>query len=57
MSTPRAGTAAMRKNGKMLISKCQLVGICVTANPRSDYNLVTLDLHLWPWELFSYFWI
>jgi len=57
MSTPRAGAAAMRKNGKMLISKCQLVGICVTANPRSDYNLVTLDLHLWPWELFSYFWI
>jgi len=34
---------------------CNLVGMCPTVNARSGWKLVTFDLDLWPWELFSYF--
>jgi len=34
-----------------------LVGLCPMVNARSGWKLVTFDLGLWPWELFSYFFI
>jgi len=44
------------KSRKLLIrSWCNLVGICPKVNNGSVWKLVTFDLDLWPWELFSYF--
>jgi len=41
---------------KLLIRNwCNLVGMSTMMNARSDWKLVTFDLDLWPWELFSYF--
>jgi len=34
---------------------CNLVGICPMVSARSAWKLVTFDLDLWTWEIFSYF--
>jgi len=45
-----------RKSRKLLVgNRCNLVGICPMGDAKSDWKLVTFDLDLWPWELFSYF--
>jgi len=41
---------------KLLIRNwCNLVGICPMVNARGGWKLVSFDLGLWHWELFSYF--
>jgi len=45
-----------RKSRKLLLKNwCNLTGIWIIVNARSDWKLMTFDLDLWPWELFSYF--
>jgi len=45
-----------RKSRKVRVGNwCNLVEICPTGDGRSDWKLVTFDLDLWPWGLFSYF--
>jgi len=48
---------SVRRKSRILLIRnwCNLVGMCLMANARSDWKLVTFDLDLWPWELFSYF--
>jgi len=49
-------TSVSTKSRKLLVrNRCHLVRICPIVNARSDWKLVTFDLDLWPWELFSYF--
>jgi len=36
---------------------CNLVGICPMWNAKSGWKFVTFDLDIWPWELFSYFFL
>jgi len=44
------------KISKILIRNwCYLIRICPMVKARSGWKLVTFDLDLWPWELFSYF--
>jgi len=44
------------KSGKLLIrSWCNFEGICSMGNARNVSKLVTFDLDLGPWELYSYF--
>jgi len=44
------------KSRKLLVGNwCNLVGICAMGNARSGWKLMTFDLDLWPWVLFSYF--
>jgi len=46
------------KSQKLLFRNwCNLAGICPVMNAKSDWKSVTFDLDLWPWEVFSYFFI
>jgi len=41
---------------KLLIRNwCNLVWICPMVNAKSTWRLMTFDLDLWPWVIFSYF--
>jgi len=57
--------ARLLRAGIVFDGVCDSVCLCVRlpaqnlknycVNARSDWKLVTFDLDLWPWELFSYF--
>jgi len=49
-----ASVSVHTKSRKLLIRNwCNLVGICPMVSARSGWKLMTFDLDLWPWELFS----